>query len=83
MLSDILEDPTVIIPSIPAVSRRHVANAFERTIKGVNISFRSIEAHVRLLLFAPYVLATKIHRKHKQSIVTTNRANKCFFRGNI
>jgi hypothetical protein len=76
MLLRIIDDPTVIISSIPIASRRDVANAFERTLKGVNMASHSIEAHTRLLLFAPYVLATKVNRKHKQSFITSNRAKR-------
>lgn len=76
VLSAVLDDPTMIIPVIPLPAVRHVSNAFDRTLKALNQDPSSLEAHARLLLFGPYVLASKTNPKHKQSYITMNRARR-------
>jgi hypothetical protein len=69
-----LDDPIMVIPVIPFNAIRQVANAFDKTLKLVIQDIGSLESHSRLLLFGPYVLATKTQSKVKQSFLTLQRA---------
>ena len=71
-----LRAPVLCLTCVPFKAVRVVADAYNRILRKVIGAPASIEAHVRLLLFTPFVLAVKSEKKKKQWIQVKERARQ-------